>query len=837
MRKPFDELQHRGKKLNKHALTHLQNFFGDFAGFFQLHKIKKHSFRSNISHHIKKAHHHIRTHHKKYIGGILGGFAVIKMVLLFMGFFGILLHMNTSAVYVAVDTTFATKEPVGFNAQVSAMAVQSDGKIIMGGSFTTYRGVSKNYIIRLASNGTIDTGFNIGIGLNSSVMAIAIETGGKIILGGNFTSYSGTSVNRIIRLYSSGIIDTGFSIGAGCNGVVNAIAIDTGGNIILGGAFGTYSGAVTTGIVRLTNNGLRDTSFVIGGFSGIVNALQIETGGKIIVGGTFNLYSGAATTGIVRLTNTGLKDPSFVVGLSITGAVNALDIQDDGKIIAGGSFWTYSGVAAAKIIRLTNTGFKDPSFVIGGGFNSDVNSITLQNNGKIIVGGSFNSYSGTTSSDIARLNTSGTIDTSFAIGGGFNSTVMALATGNNNTILVGGSFTTYNGTGINYVINLDTSGNINTGFVIGFGFSSNIAALVRQSDGKIVVGGSFVTYSGGINKYIVRLASNGTIDTSLIGGGFNSAVTALALETGGKIIAGGSFTNYSGTTINRIARITSAGVLDTTFVIGAGFNTTVNAVAVQADGKIVVGGSFTTYSGATVNYITRLTNTGVRDTTFIGTGFDALVYAVAIQTDQKIVIGGNFRAYSGILSQNYIIRLNANGTIDTGFNIGGGFNNAVSSLAIQDDGKIIVGGAFTTYSGAGVTRLARLNTNGSIDTGFFTGAGANSTVSALAIQTDKKILAGGSFTTYSGVAATYILRLNASGTMDLGFTIGAGLNNAVAAILTGNNNSVFVGGNFTLFNGGINGATAGYLALLYTDSTPPSTPTLVSPGSGTTSYA
>ena len=171
-----------------------------------------------------------------------------------------------------------------------------------------------------------------------------------------------------------------------------------------------------------------------------------------------------------------------------------------------------------------------------------------------------------------------------------------------------------------------------------------------------------------------------------------------------------------------------------------------------------------------------------------GAGFNSVVFSIAVQADQKILVGGNFTTYSGS-TKNYIARLNTNGTVDTGssWNQGAGFNNIVQPLAIQADQKILVGGSFTTYSGSGATRIARLNTNGTVDTGssWNTGTGFSSNVSTLALEPGTgKILVGGGFTSYSGSTANRIARLNTDGTLDTTFQpTGSGFNNAPNTIL------------------------------------------------------
>ena len=149
-------------------------------------------------------------------------------------------------------------------------------------------------------------------------------------------------------------------------------------------------------------------------------------------------------------------------------------------------------------------------------------------------------------------------------------------------------------------------------------------------------------------------------------------------------------------------------LLNRGFDTGTGFNSGIESIAIQTDGKIVVGGDFITYNGTTQNRITRLNSDGTRDTGFnIGTGFDNFVSSIATQSDGKILVGGSFTTYSGS-TQNYITRLNSDGTRDTGFTIGTGFTGDVRSIAIQTDGKIVVGGFFTSYNGTTQNRITRL---------------------------------------------------------------------------------------------------------------------------------
>ena len=385
---------------------------------------------------------------------------------------------------------------------------------------------------------------------------------------------------------------------------------------------------------------------------------------------------------------------------------------------------TNQNVSTSSIIA----GTVNNSFIYGTGFDSVVYSIAIQSDGKIVVGGVFTSYDGTSANYIIRLNTDGLIDTSFVTGTGFNNYVQSIAIQSNGAILVGGQFTDYNGTPANYIIRLNSDGSIDTSFVYGTGFDYYVLSIAIQSNGAILVGGQFTDYNGTPANYIIRLNSDGSIDTSFVyGTGFDSLVFSIAIQSNGKILVGGFFTSYDGTGANNIIRLNTDGSIDTSFVYGTGFDNIINSIAIQSDGKIVVGGGFNNYNGTPANRIIRLNSDGLIDTSFVyGTGFNFQVRSIAIQFDGKIVVGGQFTNYNGI-GANRIIRLNTDGSVDTSFVYGTGFSNLVLSIAIQFDDKILVGGSFSNYNGTGVNNIVSLNNNtitytisgGSVDYNFF----------------------------------------------------------------------------------------------------------------------
>ncbi|MFT3910112.1 MAG: T9SS type A sorting domain-containing protein [Ferruginibacter sp.] len=340
---------------------------------------------------------------------------------------------------------------------------------------------------------------------------------------------------------------------------------------------------------------------------------------------------------------------------------------------------------------------------------------------------------------------------------------------------------------------------IDPAFLSGTGFNGSVSPAVVQTDGKIIIGGSFSAYNGTAITNLVRLNSNGSIDNSFVTGtGPNSTVNAIALQADGKIIIAGAFTTYNGVSANRIARLNTDGSLDNTFITGTGTNTTISSLMLQADGKIMIGGSFTIYNSTARNRIARLNTDGTLDNSFApgATGTNSTVNSIAQQSDGKIMIGGAFTTYNST-TKNRIARLNTDGSLDNTFNVGTGADNAVTSIALQPDGKILVVGAFANYNASAASRIMRLNADGSRDNSFTTGTGPNGTVNKVVLQVDGKILIAGSFTTYNGVAALRIIRLNSNGTKDIA---PGGTNSTVNSIVVQTDAKIILSGSFTTYN-------------------------------------
>ncbi len=336
-----------------------------------------------------------------------------------------------------------------------------------------------------------------------------------------------------------------------------------------------------------------------------------------------------------------------------------------------------------------------------------------------------------------------------------------------------------------------------------------VLATAVQPDGKIIIAGNFDSVHGVARANLARLNADGTLDMgfnpgSSLASGVAGTVHSLAVQADGKILLGGAFSLVGGITRQNIARLNADGTVDTGFNPRA--SDVVKCVAVQVDGKVLLGGDFQTLwpPGGTLvarNRVARVNADGTVDTGF-NPGAGGSVHCLAVQADGKVLLGGRFG----------LGRLNANGTGDTGFNAGSILvtspaSVSVDCVAVQADGKVLLGGDFTSVGGATRNRIARVNTDGTLDTGFDPNAGngyPSCPFFSVTVQTDGKVLLGGAFnqlkpngaaspTTRDGVA-----RLNANGTLDTGFDPNPTIGGALFACVGGQaDGKVLLGGSFS----------------------------------------
>ena len=370
-----------------------------------------------------------------------------------------------------------------------------------------------------------------------------------------------------------GIVDPTFNtyddglLGDGFDNTVRTVSLQSDGNLIVGGDFLNFNGAATPKLCRLLPDGSKDPSFVLGtGFTGNVYCTLLQPDGKIIVGGAFTSFNGSTANRLIRLNPDGSRDASFDTSIAASsGIIYSVAMQADGSLIVGGSFVNYNGVSASRIARILPNGNLDTTFAIGTGANSLVEEAHIQQDGKIILGGSFVSFNGTACGRIIRLNTNGTVDASFVQGAGFDANISALTTQADGKIMVGGDFLVYNGIVVNRIIRLNPDGTLDASFISGIGLSNGAVEVIKvNAVGSIIVAGSFSgTYNGTNVNRLLLLDSNGVLDPIFdIGAGPGSAsILTLALEPDGSWYVGGSFSVFDSQNQGRLAKVDATGVV------------------------------------------------------------------------------------------------------------------------------------------------------------------------------------------------------------------------------------------------------------------------------------
>ena len=602
---------------------------------------------------------------------------------------------------------------------------------------------------------------------------LRLQADGKVLVGSEGFNFG------LTRLNSNGSADTNFNANAYASIVstepfhglrIFGIIVQPDGKVLVAGI---------ENLLRLNANGTLDNSFT-SGQSGFIYSMALQPDGKVIIGGyLYDPANNSSSYGLARLHANGSIDNTFDGAAGQNGIFNSIVVQPDGRVLVGGKF---IGTNNTCVARLNGNGTMDATFVevtgVGRGTWPEANAIRLQPDGKVIIGGQFVSIHGQSRTNLARLNGDGSLDSNFPNGtGGVNgqpqsypgTSVKAIALQTNGTMFIGGAFTTVNGTHRSRVARLNADGSLDATFQPGRGLDYPVSRVV-PSDGKVLIGGG-LTFINGTNRYAsARLNADGSLDSTFISDSFNPDLGSFYL---------GPY-DYAAT----------------------------NVLAVQSDGKILVWWTLTQYQcdplGENCEYyssylLARFNRDGSRDTNFASyIAINGSVNAVAIQTDGKLLVGGDFSTVHGT-NRAGIARLNADGSLDNSFNPAAGISG-VSSIALQPDGKVLIGVGSYVVSGTNRFGIARLNANGSLDSSFNPGTGALG-VSSVALQANGKVLIGGDFTTVNGTNRNRIARLNANGSLDLSFNPGTGADGLVRSIALQADGNVLMGGDFTSVNG------------------------------------
>ncbi len=766
----------------------------------------------------------------------------------------------------SVDRTFDPTVTSVYGRYINAVVPQPDHKIIVGGDFESFAGCARRNLARINADGSCDSTFDPGLELTTVIQnvfggggqigpstqrvglvvhALALQADGKIVVGmapvPGFRNGVFGSSKMIVRLNADGTLDPSFegpassfvttSLGRAFSRVL-AIAIQPNGKMIVGGSF-TQSDDTTVAL-RLNADGSVDGSFhapttPYGGVNAsqkdYVQALALQSDGKIVIGGFLNRDI-IPRPAVARLNSDGSLDTGYNAPIPPTGRytsefasismVYALALQADGKMLVAGGTEAIGGTSPAGLARLNTDGSRDTGFADWR--PSSIFGLALQADQKILIGSDFRITMPAVRNSIARLNPDGTLDPTFDTPGmrsdfyAVNGTrdVSGIAVQAGGKIVAVGRFDNYANEPAEGIVQLEPNGDRDPAFDSnGPGSHGHVFALVRQPDGKLLVGlspsslGRPTHLNGERRGGIGRLHADGTTDTGFTSPfGYESTVYGIAVQSDGKVIVGGSLRFLGSTTDFEFARLNADGTLDAGFVLpGPGTHLGNRAAfTLQGDGKILAN----EVNDFNQRRLARLNTDGTPDETFSVPLSGGAIEHILLQPDGKILltglVPGNNGQYAGLT------RLNADGTPDPTFDPGTGPDFTVSSILLQPDGKIIIGGLFFSYDGTARDRIARVNADGSLDPSFLpTIPYAPYRVGALALAADGKIVVG--LADYElesdNERPNRVFRLNPDGSLDDTLPQdGSGIEGGdVNALLLDPDGGIVLGGEFAALNG------------------------------------
>ena len=385
-----------------------------------------------------------------------------------------------------------------------SIAPQPDGKFIIAGSFTSVGGVSRARIARVESDGKLDLSFDPHAGPNGDVTALALQKDGKVVIVGNFTSVGGLARAKVARLNTDGSVDSSYTPGIGPDGEANALLLDPDDRAIIGGGFQSWDGIQRHFLARLTSNGSLDPAFDAGAhFATFPNApstvakFALQSDGRLIVGGFFvaeGIYD------LVRVAPDGTVDTSFQArGVSIQNII----VQPDSKIVISGGFLSPNR-ESISLARFNVDGSFDPTFKYG--VNGGLGSVMrLQPDGKLLIVEQ-------QASPLIRLNTDGSLDPSFyASPSGDNLRgILCFEVLRDARVIVAGEFTAVNNWPRENVARVFNNGRVDPGFIVATGASPtrsvglNFSTRMKTGTGDDALIGGFMIGGNGTKKIAIR---------------------------------------------------------------------------------------------------------------------------------------------------------------------------------------------------------------------------------------------------------------------------------------------------------------------------------------------
>lgn len=696
-------------------------------------------------------------------------------------------------------------------------------------------------VVRLSPAGEIQPGFASQIspvaGNNSFSL---VDPAQRPVMGSLFIDSAFAYTNSLVRLLPNGVIDPGFIPRPVTDQGYQVMAVDRFGRYYAGGSFLSYGGVARTRLMRLFPDGSLDESFVADANAPVTH-LAFTADGLLLVGGAFNQINGVNASRLARLlvddltappafalVNTNLYEldsaTSITVPVMRVGPTNAPASVDFATTVGTATMGVDFGEAAGtlqfaagedlKLITITipdSTSIgpdrdffltlSNPEAGTALGDRATMRVTLLESNSEVsfaIADLTVPEATGAVQLPIQRTGTRSvtgvrlqTIDGTALAGSHYRlpETIIQFKEGE-----------TSRNVRVDLIDNADE--NPDRSFVVavdavagaevvapaavnltiadddapdrpGFGFAwpdgrFGIYAIHEDALGNRAIGGSFTGVNGLEVTNFVRLLSSGDVDPGFYSAiGPNNAVFSIIEDGQGRLLVAGDFTAYSGIAVGRIARLSVDGSLDPNFATGTGFNELVERIEILPDGRILAGGLFDSFNGVPRRGVAILKSTGELDETFDPvTGipqYASFFGHGAFQSPEGVLVAGHGET-------NSIFRLSSTGRRDPEFFVTLGNNTEfITGLLVQPDGRIVIGGVFSTVNGVARNNLARLNSDSSLDTSFDPGTGPDNWVFRLYRISDGRLLLVGHFLTYDGVPRAYAARIHEDGSLDSSF--------------------------------------------------------------------
>lgn len=712
-----------------------------------------------------------------------------------------------------LDASFATATFYAPGTVFSALE-QPDGKRVVVGTFSRANGAASAQLVRFNPNGSIDAAFQQNVGQVGATYRVALQPNGQLLL----TSFTGTSLTAgglsrtaLLRLNADGSADATFDAGAGPTtaqpgslGSVDFTLPLPNGQVLVTGLFDRFGGMPANGVARLSATGAVDATFNAGG-SGpndyVVGAVYLPSG-KLLVNGYFSSFNGTARHGLARLNANGTLDPTFDPSLALGNgsSIDNIAVQPDGRILVAGHVLAAGSTVQRALARLLPDGGADNSFNAPTGFGLGTiysfygDAMAVQADGKILLANHSAAYG-----PVVRLNADGSLDATYqaSTGPGFN--IFSLTLLSSGSLLQAGNYSVLGPNSRNALVQTDAAGALDPTFQPTFQVPGAVNCLALQADGKLLAGGNFSDVNGLASGALARFNPNGSLDATYTGGAALSAPALdLALQPDGRLLV---------LTASAVQRLLASGSADNTFSAPPTLATDLIAarLLLQPDGRVLVGGEI---RNSSTRAIVRLLADGSRDASFAplggpGTSRFVQVQALALQPDGRILVGGVFTPAGATTSGRTVQRLESTGVFDQSF-VGDNFTHTtntptIGSLAVQADGKVLVGGGFSAYAGTARANVARLAPDGTLDASFVPPS-ASGSVQQVLVQPNGRVLLAGSFT--ASTLPANLARLLTTGAPDATFAATAVPNGPVRALLLlQSDGKLVLGGSFASIGG------------------------------------